>query len=228
MTTKRLPHVLVIDDQFGRCSLGEEFRNSVEDSVFAAYQADRANLCRNYGLVAANEVNTASEHDFVACASFCPAQVWNNESKRIENSLESALDAVRAGWPFSDGKRWALVLLDLAFVYGELDIFGDPQERTLFGVDVILPALKREFGNDLPVVALSSTSKEENNDAIREAGALDFIQRIPGAGSPPDEAQKRLREIIFYHGLLEDDHAEIQSLSELKNLRKARRTGAGQ
>src|ERR1035438_8217218 len=48
---KRMPRVVVIDDQFGRCSLGGKFRESVEPDVYAGYEADRQNLCVNYGLL---------------------------------------------------------------------------------------------------------------------------------------------------------------------------------
>lgn len=220
-----LPHVLIIDDQFGRCDLGYEFKNSIDSRIYSAFQADRKNLCNNYGLLDASEKQLANSGNRTALATFSSGQRWNNSKKCIENDLELVIEDVQNGWPFDDGSRWALVLLDLAFVCGELDTFGDPQERSMFGSDVILPGLKKEFGDDLPIVVLSSTPKDENNPSIRKAGALDFIQRIPGAGAPPDEAQKRLSDALFFHGLVEDDLGIVfgNSLATLKMLRQARR-----
>jgi len=225
-----LPRILIIDDQFGRCDLGEAFRDFVDAKIFSAYQADRRNLCLNFGLLEENEYHLAKNKagEPIAVATFCPGQKWNQSTTRIENDLASVIRYVQQGWPFADGSRWSLVLLDLAFVYGKLDIFGDPQERSLFGRDVILPELKSQFGADLPIVVLSSTPKEINNPAVRQGGALDFIQRIPGAGAPANESEETLKKMLFFHGLLQDSTGKIagKSLPTLKMLRQARRAAA--
>jgi len=224
--TDKLPKILAIDDQFGRCSLGNKFRKAVSKEVFAGYEADRQNLCLNYGLIDITGDARPKKPDApVAETLFCPAQRWDDDTQRIENALDVALQMVRRGWPFSDGSRWALLLLDLRFVYGKLNTFGDPQEGSLFGVDGILPRLRQEFGDDLPIVVLSSTKKEENNPRIRQLGALDFIQRVPGAGAPPEQARQALQRALFNHGLLEDQTGVVvgRSLPVLKMLRQARR-----
>ncbi len=222
----QLPRILVIDDQFGRSSLGNRFLGSVSSDIAAGYQADRQNLCANYGLL--DITNDAKQRRPIQCiaeAMFCPAQRWNESTNRIENSSDVALEMVRRGWPFNDGTRWALVLLDLRFVYGEINVFGDPQEGSLFGIDVLLPELRKEFGEDLPIVVLSSTQREENNPTVRKLGALDFIQRVPGAGDPPDRARETLQKALFSHGLFEDKSGVFagRSVSVLKALRQARR-----
>lgn len=129
------------------------------------------------------------------------------------------------GWPFGDGSRWSLILLDLRFVYGQLNVFGDPQDGSLFGIDILLPLLRDHFGEDLPIVVLSSTSKDENNAKVRRLGALDFIQRIPGAGDPPEQARSTLSRVLFNHGLIPDYSGMIvgRSISVLKMLRQSRR-----
>ena len=229
-TTGRLPRILIIDDQFGRCGLGSEFRRSVTNEVFAGYEADRHNLCANYGLIdiTGDCAHVKRPNDPLAEAIFCPAQVWNHASKRIEPSADVALRMARRGWPFDDGSRWALILLDLRFVHGSLNTFGDPQEGSLFGRDVLLLELRTTFGEDLPIAVLSSTRKDENNALVRRLGALDFIQRVPGAGPPPQQARDTLRHVLFQHGLLEDSTGLVsgQSLSILKTLRQARRGSA--
>jgi two-component system response regulator PilR (NtrC family) len=218
-----LPQVVVVDDQFGRCQLGDAFRRAVGEDVFALFEADRANLCRNFGLLRAG--SQAAHDDAVARAVFCPAQKWNDETREIENVPEQAVGAIRQGWPAADGSRWALVLLDLRFTEGKLDNYGDPERGSLFGAEVLLPLLRREFGDDLPIVVLSSTSRDELNATVRELGALDFIQRVPGAGAPPEESRRALREVLFLHGLVPDDTGMVAgtSLDVLKMLRQARR-----
>ena len=220
-----LPQILVIDDQFGRCQLGDAFRRSVGDDVFSLFEADRSNLCRNFGLVLPGTKTIPD--DAVARVVFSPAQRWNDETKEIENLSEQAVGAVKQRWPATDGSRWSLVLLDLRFTVGKLNEFGDPERGSLFGADVLLPLLRREFGDDLPIVVLSSTSRDEMNQRIRELGALDFIQRVPGAGAPPEQSRNALRDALFLHGLMPDFTGSVvgKSLPVLKMLRLARRAG---
>ncbi len=221
-----LPNILVIDDQFGRCGLGGDFRRAIAPEILEAYRADRANLCRNYGMLDVFGDFEPIPHEQAQCEMhICPAQRWDDKAKRIENDLQLALDAVERGWPFPDGSRWALVLLDLAFVQGPLDVFGDPQDRTFFGRDDILPALKRRFGEDLPIVVLSSTPKKEQNELIRRGGALDFIQRIPNSPAREGASRSALADMLFLHGLLPDPAGRVagRSLPVLKMLRQARR-----
>ncbi len=219
---KLLPKILIVDDQFGRCQLGSDFREKVGADTHSLFEADRDNLCRNFGLLVQNGFYL---EDPVAIATFCPAQRWNALKEEIENYSELALGVARQGWPDRQGERWSLILLDLRFTEGKINSFGDPERGSLFGVDVLLPLLRQEFGEDLPIVILSSAKREELNPRVRELGALDFIQRIPGAGAPPDESRRALREALFLHGLLPDPSGLIvgQSLATLKMLRQARR-----
>lgn len=221
------PRILIIDDQFGRSALGPLFKKTVDPGIFSSYVQDRRNLCVTYGLRDSTQKD-GGVVDFdraLALATFCPAQHWDVERQEIVDDAWLALEAVRRGWPFSDGRRWALILLDLAFVSGSLDCFGDPQERELFGLEVLLPRLVEKFGSDLPIVILSSTSRELNNPLVRRSGALDFIQRVPGIGDQPERARERLAAVLFSHGLIEDNSGTVvgRSLPVLKMLRQARR-----
>ena len=222
----KLPTILVLDDQFGRCGLGGRFKNSVDAEIFEGYTADRRNLCFNYGLFdITGDIRPREVDDPIAKAIFCPAQIWNAETEQIENSYEIAERMVQRGWPFEDSSRWGLILLDLRFVYGKINTFGDPEEGSLFGVEVLLPRLREKFGDDLPVVVLSSTAKDENNPIVRRLGALDFIQRLPGAGAPPQDSREALKKALRQHGLIEDSTGKVlgRSLHVLKMLRLARR-----
>lgn len=218
--------ILIIDDQYGRTCLGNIFQKIVGQNIIECYKADRRNICHCYGLIdTTGDINPTKPNDPVAEAIFCPGQRWNNEKKRIENSFEDAIKVVKSGWPFNNGSRWALVLVDLRFAYGQLNKYGDPTESSMFGLEVLIPKLRELFGEDLPIVVLSSTDKDKNNPIVRKLGALDFLQRIPGIGQPPDFCRESLRKALFLHGLLEDDKKIIvgKSLPILKTLRLARR-----
>lgn len=222
----RIPRILVIDDQYGRCGLGSEFRDAVGPEIFAAFVADRRALCTNFGLVdITGDVRARAQDEPLSEAIFCPAQVWNGSSARIENSAAVALEIARRGWPFPNQSRWALILLDLRFTYGAVNQFGDPEQGTLFGLEVLLPLLLREVDPELPIVILSSTPREENNARARTLGALDFIQRLPGVGAPPSVCRHALKETLFQHGLIPDSLGWVagESLEILRTLRQARR-----
>ena len=221
-----LPRVLIIDDQFGRCSLGKSFQKQVGAELMEAYKADRENLCRIYGILDGSGDSTSLPVETCQVAGvFCPGQKWDADSKSIENDSDSVWSAINRGWPFKDGSRWACVLLDLRFVHGPLNEFGDPQIGDAFGLDVLLPTIREKYGDDLPVIVLSSTPRDQNNSAVRAAGALEFIQRVPGMGAKPDEGRAALQKALFTHGLLEDAERIVvgQSLATLKMLRQARR-----
>ncbi len=226
LSQSQLPRVLIIDDQFGRCSLGHAFHEAVGADLFHAYQADRENLCRIYGILdGSGDCKAMSQDSCIVTGVFCPGQRWNSTDGVIENDLDLVRGTVRRGWPFKDGSRWALVLLDIRFVHGKINEFGDPQTGSKFGLDEILPMLRKEYGEDLPVVVLSSTPKDKNNATARTGGALDFIQRVPGVGATPEEGREALQKALFTHGLIEDETGGVvgKSLATLKMLRQAKR-----
>jgi len=214
-----IPKLLVIDDQFARSRLHSRFGKTMRD---------RRNLCRILGLVdeTGDERAPAGVENPVASACFCPGQVWSED--RIENSLPVCLEAVRQGWPSEDedAVRWALVLLDLRFTFGRLDGDGEPEDASHFGLEVVLPALRREFP-DLPVVVLSSVNKDAAHEAVRRGGACDFIQRTPEECDVP--AKTVLAAKLRDFGLLEDDRGVIagRSVALLKTLASARRAATG-
>lgn len=214
-----LPKILVIDDQFGRSRLQSQFAKAIRD---------RRNLCRVFGLAdeTGDDSTPVRMEDPVASACFCPGQVWNED--RIENSLPVCLEAVHQGWPAEEENaiRWALVLLDLRFTFGRLDEDSEPEEASHFGLEVVLPALRREFP-DLPVVVLSSVNKDAAHEAVRRGGACDFIQRTPEESDLPTRAVLAAKLQDF--GLLEDNRGVIagRSVAMLKTLASARRAATG-
>jgi len=206
-----LPKILIIDDQFGQ------------------YLDARRDLSAMFSL--SDETGDDSQPEPVnnplARATFCSGQL--NSNFFVENSAPVALEAAKKGWPFSDGSRWALVLLDLRFVSGKLDIDGKPVGRSGdddFGLK-ILEGLRISFP-DLPIVILSSRERTGVIEDCRKLGASDFIQRHPAIeGSSPREI---LASKLHEFGLLEDQRKIIvgRSLSLLKALASARRAATGE
>lgn len=205
-----LPRLLVVDDQFGR--------------FFDA----RRDLCAMYDLrdVTGDDSEPENVPHPQAEAVFCSGQIVGEGE--VRNSVEVAIAAAGAGWPFGDGSRWALLLLDLRFVSGPLDPQGKPSgcaRDDAFGLH-ILEHLKRQYP-DLPVVILSSRERAEVIEDCRRLGAADFIQRhVSAEGQNP---RRVLADKLREHGLLEDTRGIIvgRALPLLKALASARRAATG-
>jgi DNA-binding NtrC family response regulator len=138
------------------------------------------------------------------------------------NSVEAVKDSVLRSWPSPDGKRWALVLLDVRF--GRDEKFGF----------TLLRALREDsrFDSDLPVVMLTSEGKGKKD----EAGKLDadgFFPKADESGKPLWN-EEGLRQRVLEFGLIPDDRDKScfvgssmrqlvgGSLALLKCLREAR------
>lgn len=206
-----LPRLLVIDDLFGRMV------------------AERRNLCKVYRLIDVTDCRippTEGADRSLAYAVFCSGQRVGQG--RVENSVEEALGIVESGWPGKDGRRWALCLLDLRFVSGEILDDGMPSGNSGdddFGLK-ILRVLREKFP-ELPVIVMSSRERAEVIEACRRLGASDFLQRHDTNGNDAPDAVlfRKLREF----GLLEDERGVIagRSLAILGALGAARRGATG-
>lgn len=200
-----LPRILVIDDAYGAARQG---RNR-----------DRRNFCFRAGLQdVTGDLQAEKIQHPVAEAVFHSGQRMVNG--RIENDPEAVLKAVRAG--LVAAPRWALVLLDLHFKTGNMtqgevagrDADRDPQQY--FGLELLRAIRNEEVLAGLPVVILSAMSRQEIEARFSELGAADFQDK--STLSP-----ERLAELLFEHGLLEDDRLIGSSISFLRCLREARR-----
>lgn len=221
-----LPKILIIDDQFGRYRLKNYLPKDFPVKEIQKIIEDRNHLCDNLGVCdisdtllneKVGEAYTAVK-DPTANAAFCPGQIFDGESWL--NDYDSIEETVKKGWPFEDGSRWALVLLDISFSEDTLDSISDalpPAKVTNFGFD-ILKSLKKGFSGELPILILSGTEKVVNNKNARQLGALDYIEREKLVA---DDLKKKL----FHNGLLEDRSGFVigRSLSILKCLREIRR-----
>lgn len=145
------------------------------------------------------------------------------QSEAGGNSVEAVKDAVLRSWPSPDGKRWALVLLDVRF--GRDEKFGF----------TLLRALREDlrFDQDLPVVMLTSEGKGKKDEASK-LDATGFFPKADENGKPLWN-EEGLRQRVLKFGLIPDDRAESQlaatntirllgrSLPLLKVLREARK-----
>jgi DNA-binding NtrC family response regulator len=229
MSKEIIPHVLIIDDLFGRTHTDR--RNE-----------ERANLCGQYEIedVTGDEVGKGSPQRIkypIAKAVFYRGQrpVCSNIGDIVENDLEGTHKIIRNGWDKDrPGKaHWALVLLDLCFYTGKVTdesnrkTLGMPEGREgdddpsyYFGLR-ILQTIHDEFP-DLPVVILSSKSRGEVSREFTYRGALGFLPR------EDERSPELLRELIWRHGLIPDDAGEIAGHSKalLLALRTARRAAS--
>lgn len=135
------------------------------------------------------------------------------------NDAAVAVEAVRRGWPFPEGRRWSLVLLDVRFSgmhrAGGDEVFG-------FGV---LEVLRKNFGPQLPIVMLTG----EDEGRRRESG-----QRTATGFLPKEElSASRLTQVCQEHGLLPDERgilvgSSLPFLELLRILRRFGRYGSGE
>src|ERR1041385_1122543 len=114
-----LPHILILDDLFGRVVSGGQ-------------NVDRENLCANFLWHDATgdaeaKASTQKILNPTAHAVFFRAQkpVAAKVGDIVENDLQGALEVVQKGWVsegFNDSQahpRWAMLLLDLCFYTGQ-------------------------------------------------------------------------------------------------------------
>ncbi len=224
-----LPRILIIDDLFGRTH--SDRRNE-----------ERANLCGQYLLedVTDDEKGkggTLKVKQPVAQAVFFRGQnpACSTVGDTVENDLEVTLSVIREGWsePRSENPCWSMVLLDLCFYTGPVTKQSDrrasgmPESRErdnqpkhYFGLE-ILEAIHKEFP-DLPVVIMSSMPRKNVSREFSSKGALGFLPR------EDTHSADRLKEMLWRHGLIQDETGEIvgRSRSLLLALRSARRAAS--
>src|ERR1051326_4242312 len=224
-----LPRIIIIDDLFGRTH--RDRRNE-----------ERANLCGQYLLedVTGDEKNKGVAQIIkqpIAQAVFYRGQkpACSVVGDVVENDLEGTLQTIRRGWEnLAPGSpRWALVLLDLCFYTGKVTEEssrrtlgmpegreGDNDPQRYFGLR-ILEAINEDLP-DLPVVILSSKSRERVSREFSYRGAFGFLAR------EEEQSPALLQKYIWSHGLIPDEAGEIvgQSKALLLALRAARRAGS--
>lgn len=232
MNNTSLPHILIIDDVFGRSH--PDKRNE-----------DRANLCRKYLFKdvtgdESDKENTLKIKKPVAEVVFYRG-VKPDCSKLgdfVEHDIEGSIEAIKKGWinENSGFQPWSLVLLDMCFYTGKVTHQsmkskgeGMPEGRNsdndpsnYFGLK-ILEVIHDKFP-DLPVIVFSSKPRDEIAREFSRRGALGFLPR-EGENSP-----QLLQEYIDRHGLIPDYSGEIigNSKALLIALRSARRAAEKQ
>jgi len=227
-----LPHLLILDDLFGRVVPG-------------GHNVDRENLCANFLWQDATgdaEANTSRQKILkpTANAVFFRAQtpVCARVGDMVENDIKATLKEVGRYWipqggsnaSSLGGPRWTMLLLDLCFYTGLVTEEshrrtpgmpegrpGDDRPDSYFGL-TLLDAIHQAFP-ELPIFILSSKPREEVSLEFSRRGALGFIARDDLRGP------ELLEEALWNHGLLPDPNEELagNSLPLLLALREARR-----
>ncbi|MEQ1947229.1 MAG: sigma 54-interacting transcriptional regulator [Bryobacteraceae bacterium] len=221
----QLPRVLIVDDLYGRSHPSHPNR-------------ERASLCAQYLLTDV----TGDETDFDASLRIkkpvAEVVFWRGQfplraasGDIVENDLPGTLEVVRRGWFGGENAHspWAMVLLDLCFYTGLITeksnrrVEGMPEGRPddedpvhYFGL-TLLSEISSRFP-DLPIVMLSSHSREEVSREFSSRGALAFLPRA-------DEGSEELfRDTLGRYGLSPDPTGEIVGTSKalLLALREAR------
>jgi DNA-binding NtrC family response regulator len=223
----KLPRILIVDDLYGR-------------RVSGGVNRERLHLCGQYLIrdVTGDE-NTAllDIQDPVAEAFFLRGQqpTQANVGDTVENDLEGTLEFICQGWlaPPPGTPRWSLVLLDLCFYTGAVTpesdraMAGMPEGREnddtrngYFGL-ALLRALHARVPH-LPIVILSSQSRDDVSLVFSQQGALGFIPRSSENGP------ELLRQYLWRHGLFEDPSGNLigAAVPLLLSLRAARRAAA--
>jgi DNA-binding NtrC family response regulator len=216
------PHILVVDDFFGRKLANQSNR-------------DRVALCKRFRILDAENLSedTLSKKPcavgtFIRGQRPDPAAVGD----MVVNDLTEVRRRVQEGWNGPDGSKqvWAMVLLDLCFYTGIVTEasnrcspgmpFGESEDddpHSYFGLRVLRDLQEHE--PEIPVVILSSKGREEVSRQFTRLGALGFLAR------DSDDSPRLLAEYLERHALVPDHTNRIVGKSKqlLTALRAARR-----
>lgn len=224
---EQLPRVIVIDDFFGR---------QVADGT----NRDRVALCEKFGLRDISEhgaVDTPLLMDPCADAVFFRGQVPDPAKlgDSVRNDLESSVQRAVAGWEDQFGRRrpWAMIVLDLMFYTGLVTSESvrqgpgmpegqpaDDRADSYFGLQILRAIHARD--PELPVLILSSKSREEVSKTFSELGASGFLAR------DASDAPAMFRRHLLRHGLIPDGRVLGCSRALLVQLRRARLLAEGE
>jgi DNA-binding NtrC family response regulator len=118
------------------------------------------------------------------------------------NDLDLAVDAVR-----EHPDRWSLVLLDMQFDYGNLDIAGEPElSDPTYGLRIERALLECE--PDLPLVRFTSTHEKELSGNPRP-----YLSKL-------DQSADAIRLALVQHGRFANTDLELQIKSALLRVPK--------
>lgn len=206
----KLPRILIVDDLYGHdLHLRQRF-------------------CRFMKIKDVDAPDTGSGGEFFAEAKFCSGQV--RSARYVENSLDLVMQEVEKGWPFADGSRWALVMIDYHFSSGPLNRDGQlsasqPEDHQ-FGKTILTAIAKRwpfkplfegerpEAFPEIPCVMFSSHPRGEVEPEVDPKGSRGFMRRFSEWTSAEiDERRREFADILFTHGLVEDGALRIANIN---------------
>jgi transcriptional regulator with AAA-type ATPase domain len=164
--------ILVIDDLLGRGTSRESAGPSIGEKAARELGEIRRSFCAHFRLVDAGAgARESLPARPLARAFFCSGQRWDPEREVFVNDTEVVRRAVAQGpWGAGAASQWALVIVDVLFNTGRPEEHGRGPDDSPFGVDEILPLIRREFPT-LPAIALTT---EATGDIIKRVHRLRF------------------------------------------------------
>jgi DNA-binding NtrC family response regulator len=208
-----LPRILIIDDLYGH------------------NETLRRHFCEKLKLydMGEGDGNALLSGDYIAQARFCSGQKVEPEGgdEYVSNDIEHVLETIRSGWPFKDGGRWSLLLIDYQFPTGlrrDGSLVSSPQrDDAEFGEEIVRriaetwpfkPLFEGEpvtHRSALPFAMFSTCDPDHVEQRVDPLGSSAYIERPPSMRRPETMTEKegvalrrQLAELFFDHGLVED------------------------
>jgi DNA-binding NtrC family response regulator len=172
-----LPAILVIDDLLGRTLLNSK---EMSKEAIAELKELRRSFCRRFHLLDGNSSDENDEPNdgpgnFIARAYFCAGQKWDADEGFV-NSLDTVSRDISEGLEGLTGTScWVLVIADVLFNTGRPLNHGRGVGETRFGIDRVVPWLKKN-APEIPVVALTTESSDEIIHKTHQLG-VEFLHR---------------------------------------------------
>ena len=230
MTDK--PRILWIDDVYGKAQNG---RNKHRDRLCSRLglrditgdclsQEELEPKLKPLLVIDDREINGTvnkenREDEIIADVIFCRGQV--EVSGNVRNDLEGTLKVVKNGW--KQPPRWGLLLLDMHFATGPIDVDGEPMGKDddwdpekYFGLTILDSLWRDPELREIPIVITSAMKRSVIERRFAAQGVWDFVDK-------KDLNKVKLKELLDDYGLLVDSKIIGHSLPLLKCLREARR-----
>ena len=209
--------ILLIDDEFGRPDPGPA--RAVASMLGARRVVECISQRELFLDAASSSVDDPGRGrgalDNVAIeVHVCPGQLISGARK--ENSRALVQGALQSGWPFADGQRWSLVLVDLTFPSNPTRADDADFFRTVFA----------DLARYCPGVrgsVFSSADQQANERQLAQSIGGEFVVFIPKTRHAA-ATRKALRDALHAHGLYPDLANRLvgRSLSWLETLRATR------
>lgn len=225
----------------------------IVDDLYGHNKTIRRHFCEKLKLydMGEGDGNALLSGDYIAQARFCSGQKveLEGDDEYVSNDIEHVLETIRSGWPFKDGGRWALVLIDYQFPTGlrrDGRLVSSPQrEDAEFGEEIVCriaetwpfkPLFEGEpvtHRSDIPFAMFSTCDPDDVEPRVDPLGSDGYIKRPPSMRRPDVMSDQegialrgQLTELLFDHGLVEDGSLRaVKSGGEVYSFRSQKIVG---